>query len=314
MEKKNLNCKIFASNECVTTYLREIRKYKTMTAEEEGQAFIRLQEGDTRAREEIILANQRFIFSLAKKYAKDEKELLDYVNEGNIGLMEAIESFDITRGLKFITHSVAYIRRSMHYYMNRFNKSVTNSMNVTLMPKVNAIRKDFFDLNGYYPSKEIILEELKERYNIEVLDSSYLYNITVSSISEGVDDDDEATKEDIGEYNERTATDPEREENDLHEENINAVDEVVGGLQDEIIAEFKTNGVAIPKGFPNFGEIFKMYYGIGYGTSFSLNELSEEYGIPEDIIKTWIKNCEIIVKRHEAKFRLRTYKVADLSH
>ena len=80
------------------------------------------------------------------------------------------------------------------------------------------------------------------------------------------------------------------------------------------IAEFKTNGVAIPKGFPNFGEIFKMYYGIGYGTSFSLNELSEEYGIPEDIIKTWIKNCEIIVKRHEAKFRLRTYKVADLSH
>lgn len=310
MENKTLKCKIFASNDCVTTYLREIRKYKTMSADEEEEAFMRLQNGDEKAREEIILANQRFIFSLAKKYARDEKELLDYVNEGNIGLMEAIESFDVARGLKFITHAVAYIRRAMHYYMNRFSKPVTNSMNIALLPKVNAIRKDFFEANGYYPSDDIIIEELKERYDVEVLDPSYVYNITVSSISEGaVDDDEDSTKEDVGEYNERTATNPEYEENDHHEENIAAVDEVVDGLQDEIIAEFKTNGVPIPKGFPNFGEIFKMYYGIGYGEPFSLGDLSEEYGIPEDVIKTWIKNCEIIIKRHETKFKLRTRSV-----
>lgn len=308
MDTKVIN-KFFANNDCVTSYLRDIRKYKVPTQEEEIAMFERYKNGDETAKSDLMTRNQRFIFSVAKKYAKDETELMDYVGEGNLGLSEAIDDFDETRGVKFITFAIAYIRRSMHYYFCRHNETVTNSTINNLAPKIKAVKKDFFNEHGYYPPETIVNDLLFEKYGIEVKDNSYLYDITFVSIGNETPDDEEKMEiasDDIKTYNDRTAVtiDGEVEERNLRKEKISKVNEVVENLQNELIEEIKARGGEIPESFPDFREIFKMYYGLGYKEPFTLEEISCEFGIPENIIIKWINNCQYIFKKHSDEFKL----------
>ena len=95
---ETLSCKYFANCSSVNQYLNEIRKYTKMTPEEEEKLFTRYHNGDKTARQEIFLRNQRFIFSLAKRYAKTDDEVMDFVSEGNIGLNEAIDKYELDFG------------------------------------------------------------------------------------------------------------------------------------------------------------------------------------------------------------------------
>ena len=115
MNTKNYNCKFYSGNDTLNKYLSDIGKYKVLTLEEEVELFERICDGDEQAKARIVESNQRFVYSLAKIYSKNEDEVLDYVNEGNIGLITAIDTFDVTKGMKFITYAVWYIRRSMKY-------------------------------------------------------------------------------------------------------------------------------------------------------------------------------------------------------
>ena len=105
----------------IEAYLRSIRKYQPLSQEEENEVFKMYHSNDPVAKKKaidtLVNANQRFIFSLAKDYAKgDETKILDYVNEGSIGIINAIDKFDQTRGFKFISFAVWYIRQAMTNY------------------------------------------------------------------------------------------------------------------------------------------------------------------------------------------------------
>lgn len=101
------------STDAVRSYLHEIGKIPLLTADEEIILAKRMEKGDEEAAQLLITANLRLVVSVAKKYAKHGLELLDLIQEGNIGLMKAVEKFDYKRGFKFSTYATWWIRQAI---------------------------------------------------------------------------------------------------------------------------------------------------------------------------------------------------------
>ena len=113
----------------LTTYLATIKNFKPLTIDEEVELANRIQEnGDKEAKDKLVNANLGFVVSVAKQYdyCKGTLTLLDLINEGNIGLIEAAETFDPTYGFKFISYAVSYIKAHITYALTHNSRLVTN--------------------------------------------------------------------------------------------------------------------------------------------------------------------------------------------
>lgn len=120
----------------LNTYFRDISKYPLLTPDEEVQLAILIQEGDQRALERMVQANLRFVVSVSKKYQGMGLSLSDLINEGNLGLITAAERFDHTKGFKFISYAVWWIRQNII-------KALQDTSRVVRIPsnKLDAIYK-----------------------------------------------------------------------------------------------------------------------------------------------------------------------------
>ena len=107
----------------------EIKKFKT--ADEEYDCALRALEGDEKAREDLIKRNLRFVISVAKQYQSSHAPLEELINEGNVGLVEAADKFDPTKGFKFISYAVWYVRRSINDYLKGKSRLVRIPVNRT---------------------------------------------------------------------------------------------------------------------------------------------------------------------------------------
>jgi RNA polymerase primary sigma factor len=143
-------------NPSMDKYLHEIGKIKLISAEEEVSLARRIHKGDLEARDCLINANLRFVISVAKQYQNLGLSLGDLINEGNLGLIEAAQRFDETRGFKFICYAVWWIRQGIIYALAKQSRIVRLPINrISLF---NKIKKTIAELEQKYEREPNILE------------------------------------------------------------------------------------------------------------------------------------------------------------
>lgn len=142
-------------------YLQEIGKEELITVEEEVELAQRIKKGDQAALEKLTRANLRFVVSVAKQYQNQGLSLPDLINEGNLGLIKAAEKFDETRGFKFISYAVWWIRQSILQALAEQSRIVRLPLNqVGSLNKINKAYSKFEQEHERKPSPEELAESL----------------------------------------------------------------------------------------------------------------------------------------------------------
>ncbi len=142
-------------------YLQEIGREDLISVEEEVELAQRIHKGDRAALEKLTRANLRFVVSVAKQYQNQGLSLPDLINEGNLGLIKAAEKFDETRGFKFISYAVWWIRQSILQALAEQSRIVRLPLNqVGSLNKINKAFSKFEQENERRPSPEELAEEL----------------------------------------------------------------------------------------------------------------------------------------------------------
>ena len=140
-------------------YLQEIGKVELITADEEVALAQRIKQGDRIALEKLTKANLRFVVSVSKQYQNQGLSLPDLINEGNLGLIKAAQRFDETRGFKFISYAVWWIRQSILQALAEQARIVRLPLNK--IGSINKINKTFAELEQKFEREPTILEIAK---------------------------------------------------------------------------------------------------------------------------------------------------------
>jgi RNA polymerase primary sigma factor len=171
-------------------YLQEIGKVELISPEEEVKLAIRIKQGDQKALDKLTKANLRFVVSVAKQYQNQGLSLPDLINEGNLGLIKAAQRFDETRGFKFISYAVWWIRQSILQALAEQSRIVRLPLNKVGL--TNRIQKAFSLLEQEF-EREPSAEELAEVLELDIEEVSSTLNISArhgsmdTPLSEGED-------------------------------------------------------------------------------------------------------------------------------
>lgn len=287
-------------NENTTRFYKDIRKFNVMTREEETQWFNMLSDAKSRMekakeekdletfnsmnqladeiRELIINSNQRLCVAAAKNWSNTDN-LMDYVNEANFGLMEAIEKFDASKGFKFASYAMWFIKRAIEKYHHSTMPMVQRTNNSKTWSIVPKITNDFMQQNERQPSTE----ELKDMVNAKlkpgkgIKDSSDLSDIHVTMIDDGSSDVDayghneSMSTGDIMDYNRMSATANKFESVENDEFNKKLVSSLLNVLN------------------PRERKLLQMRFGLievdGIQREFTLGEIAEELNLTTERVR-----------------------------
>lgn len=163
----------------LSIYFKDVSKQRMITPEEEVELTRLIKQGDKEAMNKLVTANLRFVISVAKHYQNKGLSLVDLIQEGNLGMLKAAQLYDETKGYKFISYAVWWIRQSILHAISEQCRTVRVPMSqIVCMNKINKVSERFEQENGRKPS----VEELEQDTN---LDSSKI-NLTLSSINRAV--------------------------------------------------------------------------------------------------------------------------------
>ena len=146
----------------VKVYLREIGRVPLLTTEEEIELAVKITEGDSFAKQRLTEANLRLVVSIAKKYVGRGMYFLDLIQEGNVGLIKAVDKFDYTKGFKFSTYATWWIRQAITRAIA--DQARTIRIPVHMVETINRLKKIQSQLlheNGFEPSEELIAEKME---------------------------------------------------------------------------------------------------------------------------------------------------------
>lgn len=159
MQQVKITQSVTARTQTVNQYLSDINKYPMITPEEETELAERIQRGDTESFQRLVEANLRFVVSVAKMYQGHGLDLCDLINEGNLGLMKAAWKFDHTRGFKFISYAVWWIRQTILQSLSDQARMVRLPLNqVGTLNKISKARSAFLQENEREPTEEELAE------------------------------------------------------------------------------------------------------------------------------------------------------------
>lgn len=164
-------------------YFKDVSKLSMITPEKEVELTKRIKLGDKAAANELVTANLRFVISVAKQYQNKGLDLVDLIQEGNIGMLEAAYKFDETRGYRFISYAVWWIRQSIMRAISEQCRTVRVPMSqIVNMSKINKMSDKFEQKNGRVPSMEEIEEETNlNRKKINMSLSSTYRSVSLES-------------------------------------------------------------------------------------------------------------------------------------
>ncbi len=240
-------------------YLQDIAKESLITPEEEVELAQRIKAGDQQALDRLVKANLRFVVSVAKQYQNQGLSLQDLINEGNVGLIKAAQRFDETRGFKFISYAVWWIRQSILQAVAEQARTIRLPLNQ--VGAVSKLKKTAAILEQEYQRKPTTAELAKE-LDIPEAKVRNLMGMNMHQISTDapLDDDDEGSFLDV--Y--------------VDQDSI-ATDEAV---------ENESDNTAIQRSLKALSEkerqVLTMYYGIGTAREYSLDEIAYHLGISRE--------------------------------
>ncbi len=266
-------------SQSIEKYLQEIGKLPLLTAEQEVALAKRIKQGDEDALETLVNANLRFVVSVAKQYQNSSMSLNDLINEGNLGLVKAAQKFDETRGFKFISYAVWWIRQSIIQALAEQSRLIRLPLNkVGSLTKIN---KAFAELEQKY-EREPSAEELAELLDLEL--EQVQTTLGVSSWHVSIDtpfDDgqDASTLLDVLPNNEEFATD----------NNV----AYHGSLSVECNRTLATLS-------ERERDVVKMFFGIGYDHPYSLEDIGDRFDLTRERVRQ-IKDKAISKLKSESR-------------
>ncbi len=164
----------YIDEQSLKVFLEEIYKYPLLTAEEERELIKRAKKGDIEARNKLINSNLRYIYKMAKKYSGMGIPISDLINEGVLGLIKAIEKYDLKRRVRLLTYATSWIRQSMMKALTEQSRAI--KLNSSIKGKLDKVRRaieDYYQKYQREPSDEELaqitgmsIEEVKEVVNI----------------------------------------------------------------------------------------------------------------------------------------------------
>lgn len=161
------------SDTALNSYLKDINKIPLLTREEEQKIAIKAHNGDLKAKEKLVTSNLRFVVSCAKQYQGQGIDLIDLISEGNAALWECVDKYDPTKGFKFISYAVWWIRQAIMHILNEHSRMVRLPRNQILqLHQLNKTAKKFEQQNDRLPSSE----ELSSIVDIDESKIDKLYN------------------------------------------------------------------------------------------------------------------------------------------
>lgn len=263
-------------------YLHEISKVELLTPDVEVELAKRIKKGDREALETLIKGNLRFVVSVAKQYQNQGLSLSDLINEGNLGLIKAAERFDETRGFKFISYAVWWIRQSILQALAEQARIVRLPLNK--IGSINKINKTFSQLEQEYqrePTREELAELLDTR--IEIVESSLGVSNVHLSMDAPLTDDESNSLYDILLNNDSPSPD-----NEL----------ITNSLRKEIERSLSTLA-------EREADILRYYFGLNGKPAYTLEEIGEEFGLTRERVRQ-IK--EKAIKKLKNQYRNRLLK------
>ena len=187
------------SEESLNMYLAEISRVPMLSTDEEVELARAIHAGGKKgekAKEKLVTANLRFVVSVAKQYQNQGVSLNDLINEGNIGLITAADKFDETRGFKFISYAIWWVRQSILQAISEYSNFVRRPMNqITVSNKIKNATNAFLQQHQRYPSAE----ELSEIISMEIdkIEKAIQSEIHVNSIDAPIIEDEGSTLADV---------------------------------------------------------------------------------------------------------------------
>jgi RNA polymerase primary sigma factor len=244
-------------------YLNDIGKIPMLTADEEAELAKRIREGDQEALDRLTKSNLRFVVSVAKQYQNQGLSLSDLINEGNVGLMKAARRFDETKGFKFISYAVWWIRQSILQAIVEYSRIVRLPLNK--VGSYNKVNEAFVSFVQEF-EREPTHEELAELLDMTPKEISNMLRGSGKHVSMDAplgSDENDSTMLDVYVSEEDTAPD-----NNLMEQSLK--DEVQQGLS--ILS-------------PREVEVLSAYYGLNGNKPLTLEEIGEMYGLTRERVR-----------------------------
>lgn len=245
-------------------YLHEVKKTSPFTSEEEFQSYLRIKKGDIDSRNKLVEANLRFVISVAKEYQNQGLPLSDLISAGNEGLITAANRFDGTRGFKFISYAVWWVRQSIHLALANDTRVVRIPNNqIDVASYLNKIRVSLMEELGREPTLYEIADE------VEMSPEKVLH--TISSVRKPVSldaalyEDDEKSSSLIGAIPDKSTESPD-------------YDLLKKDMKEKILSSLET----LPE---REAQILKLHFGVNGEEPLNLEQIGHRYQLTRERVR-----------------------------